>query len=97
VSFGLLPACLVDVVGLAKKLSPTIEHSREATIAPRTVVGRLTLVNERGENQRRGIFYTPDWVGAFGIARAGNRRYKSGPRSVAMKNRRRAAAVISPV
>lgn len=24
--------------------------------------GHLELVNERGENQRHGIFYTPDWV-----------------------------------
>ncbi len=27
--------------------------------------GRLGLVNERGENQRGGIFYTPDWVVLF--------------------------------
>jgi hypothetical protein len=26
---------------------------------------RLDLVNERGENQRQGIFYTPDWVVLF--------------------------------
>jgi Ca2+:H+ antiporter len=38
-SFGLLLACLVAVVGLAKKLSPTIEHAVEAANAPRTVVG----------------------------------------------------------
>jgi hypothetical protein len=27
--------------------------------------GRLELLNERGENQRHGIFYTPDWVVIF--------------------------------
>ncbi len=32
--------------------------------------GRLTLVNERGENQRQGIFYTPDWVVAFLVREA---------------------------
>jgi Ca2+/H+ antiporter len=38
-SFGLLLACLVAVVGLATKLSPTIEHAGEAANAPQTVVG----------------------------------------------------------
>jgi Ca2+/H+ antiporter len=38
---GLLLACLVAVVGLTKKLSPTIEHALEAANAPRTVVGIL--------------------------------------------------------
>jgi Ca2+:H+ antiporter len=38
-SFGLLLVSLVAVVGLAKKLSPTIEHVVEAANAPRTVVG----------------------------------------------------------
>jgi Ca2+:H+ antiporter len=38
-SFGLLLASLVAVVGLAKKLSPTIEQVVEAAHAPRTVVG----------------------------------------------------------
>jgi Ca2+:H+ antiporter len=38
-SFGLLLISLVAVVGLAKKLSPTIEHAVEAANAPRTVVG----------------------------------------------------------
>jgi Ca2+:H+ antiporter len=39
VSFVLLMVSLVAVVGLAKKLSPTIEHMVEAANAPRTVVG----------------------------------------------------------
>ena len=39
ISFGLLPACLLEVVGLAKKLPPAIEHALEAANAPRTVVG----------------------------------------------------------
>jgi Ca2+:H+ antiporter len=38
-SFGLLLVSLVAVVGLAKKLSPTIEHAVEAANAPRSVVG----------------------------------------------------------
>jgi Ca2+:H+ antiporter len=38
-SFGLLLLCLVAVVGLAKKLSPTIEYAVEAANAPRAVVG----------------------------------------------------------
>jgi Ca2+:H+ antiporter len=38
-SFGLLLISLVAVVGLAKKLSPTIEHAVDAANAPRTVVG----------------------------------------------------------
>ena len=38
-SFGLLLVSLVAVVGLAKKLSPTIEHAVEAANAPRAVVG----------------------------------------------------------
>jgi Ca2+:H+ antiporter len=38
-SFGLLLLSLVAIVGLAKKLSPTIEHAVEAANAPRTVVG----------------------------------------------------------
>jgi Ca2+:H+ antiporter len=38
-SFGLLCISLVAVVGLAKKLSPTIEQAVEAASAPRTVVG----------------------------------------------------------
>jgi Ca2+:H+ antiporter len=38
-SFGLLLVSLAAVVGLAKKLSPTIEHAVEAADAPRTVVG----------------------------------------------------------
>jgi Ca2+:H+ antiporter len=37
-SIGLLLACLVAVVGLTKKLSPTIEDACEAANAPRTVV-----------------------------------------------------------
>jgi Ca2+:H+ antiporter len=39
VSFGLLLVSLVAVVGLAKKLSPTIERAVEAANAPRSVVG----------------------------------------------------------
>ncbi len=39
VSFGLLLASLVGVVGLAKMLSPTIERTVEAANAPRAVVG----------------------------------------------------------
>jgi Ca2+:H+ antiporter len=38
-SFGLLLISLVGVVGLAKKLSPTVEHAVEAANAPRAVVG----------------------------------------------------------
>src|SRR5262245_33401912 len=38
-SFGLLLVSLVAVVGLAKKLSPTIERAVEAANAPRAVVG----------------------------------------------------------
>ena len=38
-SFGLLLVSLVAVVGLAKMLSPTIEHAVEAADAPRAVVG----------------------------------------------------------
>ncbi len=38
-SFGLLLVSLVAVVGLAKKLSPTIEHAVEVAGAPRAVVG----------------------------------------------------------
>jgi Ca2+:H+ antiporter len=38
-SFGLLLVSLVAVVGLAKKLSPTIERAVEAANAPRSVVG----------------------------------------------------------
>lgn len=38
-SFGLLLLSLVVVVGLAKKLSPAIEHAVEAANAPRAVVG----------------------------------------------------------
>ncbi len=38
-SFGLLLLSLVAVVGLAKKLSPAIEHAVEAASAPRSVVG----------------------------------------------------------
>ncbi len=38
-SFALLLVSLVAVVGLAKKLSPTIEHVVDAANAPRTVVG----------------------------------------------------------
>ena len=29
------------------------------------VDGHIELVNERGSNQRQGIFYTPDWVVVF--------------------------------
>ena len=39
VSFGLLVVSLVAVVGLAKMLSPTIEHAVEAAHAPKAVVG----------------------------------------------------------
>lgn len=39
ISFGLLCLSLVTVVGLAKKLSPAIEHGVEAANAPRAVVG----------------------------------------------------------
>ena len=39
ISFGLLLVSLVAVVGLAKVLSPTIEHAVEAANAPRAVVG----------------------------------------------------------
>lgn len=39
ISFGLLLVSLVAVVGLAKKLSPTIEHAVAAVSAPRSVVG----------------------------------------------------------
>ena len=39
ISFGLLLACLVAFVGLAKNLSPPIEHAVGAANAPRTVVG----------------------------------------------------------
>ncbi|MEC5398065.1 calcium:proton antiporter [Uliginosibacterium sp. H1] len=38
-SFGLLMVSLVAVVGLAKMLSPTIEHLVEVAGAPRTVIG----------------------------------------------------------
>jgi len=38
-SFGLLLLSLVAVVGLAKKLSPAIEHAVEVANAPRAVVG----------------------------------------------------------
>ena len=38
-SFGLLLVALVSVVGLAKVLSPTIEHAVDAADAPRAVVG----------------------------------------------------------
>jgi Ca2+:H+ antiporter len=38
-SFGLLVASLVSVVGLAKILSPAIEHAVEVAEAPRAVVG----------------------------------------------------------
>ena len=38
-SFGLLVVSLVGVVGLAKMLSPTIEHAVEAAGAPRAVIG----------------------------------------------------------
>jgi Ca2+:H+ antiporter len=38
-SFGLLLVSLVAVVGLAKTLSPTIEHAVEVADAPRSVVG----------------------------------------------------------
>jgi Ca2+:H+ antiporter len=38
-SFGLLLVSLVAVVGLAKMLSPTIEHVVEAADAPRAVIG----------------------------------------------------------
>ena len=38
-SFGLLLLSLVAVVGLAKMLSPTIEHAVESANAPRAVVG----------------------------------------------------------
>lgn len=38
-SFGLLLLALVAVVGLAKMLSPTIEHAVDAAGAPRAVVG----------------------------------------------------------
>ena len=40
-SFGLLLVSLVAVVGLAKMLSPTIEHVVEVADAPRAVVGIL--------------------------------------------------------
>ena len=39
ISFGLLLLSLVAVVGLAKKLSPAIEHAVEVANAPRAVVG----------------------------------------------------------
>ena len=39
VSFGLLLVSLVAVVGLAKMLSPTIEHAIEAAGAPESVIG----------------------------------------------------------
>jgi Ca2+:H+ antiporter len=39
ISFGLLLLSLVGVVGLAKVLSPTIEHAVEVVQAPRAVVG----------------------------------------------------------
>jgi Ca2+:H+ antiporter len=38
-SFGLLLVAIVSVVGLAKVLSPTIEHAVDAADAPRAVVG----------------------------------------------------------
>ena len=38
-SFALLVLALITVVGLAKVLSPSIEHAVEAAGAPRTVVG----------------------------------------------------------
>lgn len=38
-SFGLLFICLIAVVGLAKQLAPTIEHTVAAINAPHTVVG----------------------------------------------------------
>jgi Ca2+:H+ antiporter len=52
VSFGLLVASLVAVVGLAKTLSPAIEHAVEVAGAPRPVVGiiiaMLVLLPETG-------------------------------------------------
>ena len=43
-SFGLLFVCLVAVVGLAKMLSPTIEHAVDAAAAPKAVVGIVIAI-----------------------------------------------------
>ena len=43
-SFGLLLVSLVAVVGLAKMLSPAIEHAVEAANAPRSVVGIVIAI-----------------------------------------------------
>lgn len=44
-----------------RQLGDIYEGLLGGRLAPREG-GRLELVNERGENQREGIFYTPDWV-----------------------------------
>jgi Ca2+:H+ antiporter len=60
VSFGLLLLALVTVVGLAKKLSPTIERAVEAANAPRSVVGIVIA----------GIVLLPETWAAVRAARA---------------------------
>lgn len=59
-SFGLLMLALVTVVGLAKKLSPTIERAVEAANAPRSVVGIVIA----------GIVLLPETWAAVRAARA---------------------------
>ena len=54
-SFGLLLVSLVAVVGLAKMLSPTIEHAVEAANAPRTVVGIVIATLARISHRTSGI------------------------------------------
>ncbi len=59
-SFGWLMLSLVSVVGLAKMLSPTIEHAVEVTNAPRAVVGIVIA----------GLVLLPETVAAVRAARA---------------------------
>jgi Ca2+:H+ antiporter len=59
-SFGLLLLSLVTVVGLAKILSPTIEHGVEAANAPRAVVGIVIAA----------LVLLPETVAAVRAARA---------------------------
>jgi Ca2+:H+ antiporter len=59
-SFGLLVVSLVSVVGLAKMLSPNIEHAVEAASAPRPVVGIVIA----------GLVLLPETWAAMRAARA---------------------------
>jgi Ca2+:H+ antiporter len=60
ISFGLLLLSLVTVVGLAKKLSPAIEHAVEVANAPRAVVGIVIA----------GLVLLPETLAAVRAARA---------------------------